>query len=118
MEVIPAAGSGSFGSSAMASLVDESGTISGNETIDQILPKVSSQKTVELHTPYQRIKRRFNLNKWLGQTQETAWIQTQAANTNQVIRQFYNTPTVTSFTNTPVETTPSLTTLMAANTYQ
>ena len=42
MEVIPAAASGSFGASAMVSLVDESGTISGNEALQNIVPKVSS----------------------------------------------------------------------------
>jgi len=68
MEVIPAAASGAFGSSAMVSVVDESGTISGNTAIGSLIPKLSSQRTTELHTPYQRIKRRFNLNKWIGQT--------------------------------------------------
>jgi len=74
MEVIPAAASGAFGASAMVSLVDESGTISGNTAIGNLIPKLSSQKSTELHTPYQRIKKKFNMNKWIGQTQETAWL--------------------------------------------
>jgi len=66
MEVIPAAASGAFGSSAMVSLVDESGTISGNEALGSLIPKLSSQRTTELHTPYQRIKRKFNMAQWIG----------------------------------------------------
>jgi len=42
VEVIPAAASGAFGSSAMVSLVDESGTISGNEALGSLIPKLSS----------------------------------------------------------------------------
>jgi len=68
MEVIPAAASGAFGASAMVSLVDESGTISGNTAIGNLIPRLSSQKTTDIHTPYQRIRRRFNMNKWIGQT--------------------------------------------------
>jgi len=42
MEVIPAAASGAFGASAMVSVVDESGTISGNTAIGSLIPKLSS----------------------------------------------------------------------------
>jgi hypothetical protein len=73
MEVIPAAASGNFGASAVVSLVDETGTLSGNEALGELIPKLSSQKTTELHTPYKVVRRRFNMAKWLGQTQETAW---------------------------------------------
>jgi len=69
MEVIPAAASGAFGSSAMVSLVDETGTISGNEALGSLIPKLSSQRTTNLHTPYSCVKRRYNLSNWLGQTQ-------------------------------------------------
>jgi hypothetical protein len=81
MEVIPAAASGAFGASAMVSLVDESGTLSGNQVLGDLIPKLSSQKTTELHTPYKVVRKRFNVAKWLGQTQQTAWLQTQQPNT-------------------------------------
>lgn len=81
MEVIPAAASGSFGASAIVTLVDESGTLSGNQVLGDLVPKLSSQKTTELHTPYGIIRKRFNVNRWLGQTQQTAWLQTQQPNT-------------------------------------
>merc|ERR1711897_117277 len=42
MEIIPAAASGAFGAGAMVSLVDESGTLSGNEPLGDLIPKLSS----------------------------------------------------------------------------
>jgi len=42
MEIIPAAASGAFGAGAMVSLVDESGTLSGNEPLGDLVPKLSS----------------------------------------------------------------------------
>jgi len=42
IEVIPAAASGSFGCSAMVSAVDESGTLSGNTALGNLIPKLSS----------------------------------------------------------------------------
>lgn len=66
IELIPAAGSGGFGAGAMVSLVDESGTLQGNEALGDLIPRLSSQRTTDIHTPYQRVKRRFNLAKWIG----------------------------------------------------
>lgn len=43
-------------------------------------------------TPYQRANMKFNYAKWLGQTNETAWKQTQAPGSTQVLREQYETP--------------------------
>lgn len=50
----------------MVSLVDETGTLSGNEPLGDLIPKVSSQKTTEIHTPYNVVRKRYNMAKWLG----------------------------------------------------
>lgn len=60
----------------MFSLIDEADLLGGKSTLGDLIPKLSSQRTLELHTPYLRVKKRLNLNKWIGQTQATSWLQT------------------------------------------
>jgi hypothetical protein len=55
-----------------------------------------------------KARKQLNLNQWLGQTQERAWLQTQQPDTAQIIREVYDTSlTVTSAQN-PVGRTPGL----------
>jgi len=42
IELIPAAASGAFGAGAMVSLIDESGTLQGNEALGDLIPRLSS----------------------------------------------------------------------------
>lgn len=58
----------------MFSLIDEANLLGGKESLGDLIPKFSSQRTLELHTPYLRVKKSLNLNKWIGQTQNTAWL--------------------------------------------
>jgi len=66
MEIIPAGAAGFFNSTGMFSVVDECDLLNGYEPLGDLVPKLSSQRTLELHTPYSRVKKRFNLAKWIG----------------------------------------------------
>lgn len=76
VEVIPAAASAGMGAGAMVSFVDESGLISGNTALGNLIPKLSSQRTTNLHTPYTKVRKSLDVGGWIGQTQDTAWLQT------------------------------------------
>jgi hypothetical protein len=64
--VIPAAGSAGLGAGAMVSLVDESGLVSGNAVLGDLIPILSSQRTTCLHTPYTNVRKSLNLQGWIG----------------------------------------------------
>jgi len=74
MEVIPSGQCDQMSSTGMFSLVDEGDLLGGKSSLGDLIPKLSSQRTLELHTPYLRVKKSLNLNKWIGQTQATSWL--------------------------------------------
>lgn len=76
MEVIPSGASGFMNSTGVFSLIDECDLLNGKEPLGDLIPKLSSQRTLQMHSPYKAVKKRLNLAKWIGQTQEKAWLQT------------------------------------------
>ena len=66
MEVIPAGASGFMNSTGVYSLVDEADLLGGKEPLGDLIPKLSSQRSLEMHTPYKVIKKRLNLAQWIG----------------------------------------------------
>lgn len=46
MEVIPSGASGFFNSTGMFSVVDEADTLNGYEPLGDLIPKISSQRTL------------------------------------------------------------------------
>lgn len=66
--------------------------MTGSGAQGDLIPKISSYRRVEMVTPYQKAKMSFNYHRWLGQTNETAWKQTQQSGSQQVIREQYTTP--------------------------
>lgn len=66
MEVIPSGQTDTMSTTGMFSLIDEANLLGGKESLGDLIPKLSSQRTLELHTPYLRVKKSLNLNKWIG----------------------------------------------------
>jgi hypothetical protein len=87
MEVIPSGASGFMNSTGVFSVIDEGDTLNGYEPLGDLISKFSALRTLEMHTPYQRVKKRLNLAKWIGQSQEKPWLQTQQAGTTQLFRE-------------------------------
>lgn len=86
------AGSGQYAPTSIFKVVDETGNLTGSSAQGDLIPKISSYRNVEMTTPYQRAKMKFNYARWLGQTNETAWKQTQTPGSTQVLREQYETP--------------------------
>jgi hypothetical protein len=91
-EYQPVAPGGTVNITAAVSVVDEPSALLGIQAKADLVERLSSYRSVHIHTPYKSMKKTLDLRKWLGQGNDTAWKNTQVAGTTQIIRQFYNTP--------------------------
>lgn len=87
MEYQPVSGSGQYAPTSIFKVVDETGNLTGSGSQGDLIPKISSYRRVDMVTPYQKAKMSFNYHRWLGQTNDTAWKQTQQPGSSQVIRE-------------------------------
>lgn len=63
---MPTAGSGVIAPTGVFSVIDEAGALGGNDALGDLIPKLSSQRTLEQHTQYKMCRRRLDLRKWIG----------------------------------------------------
>jgi len=93
---------------SMVSVVDEAGQFVGVPPLTDVAEKFSSMRNVHINNPYRVLKKKLNLSKWLGQTQDRSWLQTQEPNTSQIIREVYPTRLTQISTGPTVGRTPAL----------